>query len=78
MSFFFGIIRNEVAFHQILYISSAHMARLRDESESTEAIALSAEAIRCINKRIVDPVLYISDNTLVEIIDFSCHVVCDF
>ncbi|KAH6699745.1 hypothetical protein BKA61DRAFT_582917 [Leptodontidium sp. MPI-SDFR-AT-0119] len=50
------------------------MARLRDESESTEATTLSTEVIGCINKRIVDPVLYISDNTLVEIIDFSCHV----
>lgn len=73
---FFKTVLDEAAFRQLLCTSSAHMTRLRDETEDPETIILSTQAIRSVNNRIADPVLAISDGVLVTIIAFACHAVC--
>ncbi|KFY94298.1 hypothetical protein V498_03933 [Pseudogymnoascus sp. VKM F-4517 (FW-2822)] len=72
---FFKTVLDEAAFRQLLCTSSAHMTRLRDETEDPETIILSTQAIRSVNNRIADPVLAISDGVLVTIIAFACHAV---
>ncbi|KAF4626853.1 hypothetical protein G7Y89_g11305 [Cudoniella acicularis] len=74
---FFRAILDEAAFSQILSTSSSHMMSLRDpeKAENPEAIVLSSEAIRSINRRITDPVLGTSDGVIFAIISFACHAV---
>lgn len=72
---FFKIVLDEAAFRQILCTSSSHMVKLREGTENAEAIVLSTEAIRSINRRISDAVLGISDGVIVTILAFACHSV---
>ena len=72
---FFRTVLDEAAFRQVLCTSSSHMTRLRDGTESAEAIVLSTEAIRSINRRITDPILCISDGVIITILAFACHAV---
>ncbi|OBT53596.1 hypothetical protein VE04_06287 [Pseudogymnoascus sp. 24MN13] len=72
---FFKTVLDEAAFRQLLCTSSAHMTRLRDETENPEAIVLSTQAIQSVNSRITDPMLAISDGVLVTILAFACHAV---
>jgi hypothetical protein len=74
---FFKTVLDEAAFRQLLCTSSAHMTRLRDETENPEAIVLSTQAIQSVNSRITDPMLAISDGVLVTILAFACHAVGD-
>jgi hypothetical protein len=53
------------------------MMRLREGTENAEAIALSTEAIRSINRRLADPILGISDGVIISILAFACHAVSD-
>jgi hypothetical protein len=74
---FFRTVIDEAGFRQILCTSSSHMTRLRDGTENAEAIALSTEAIRSINRRLADPILGISDGVIISILAFTCHAVSD-
>jgi len=53
------------------------MTKLREGTETTEAIALSTEAIRSVNRRLTDPTLSISDGVIITILAFACHAVSD-
>jgi hypothetical protein len=72
---FFRVVLDEAAFRQILCTSSSHMTRLREGTENAEAVVLSTEAIRSINRRISDPELCISDGVIITILAFACHAV---
>jgi len=74
---FFKAIRDEAAFRQILCTSSSHITSLREPGKAVnpEAIVLSSKAIRSINKRIIDPVIGISDGVIFAILAFACHAV---
>jgi hypothetical protein len=73
---FFQTVRDEAAFRQILCTSSSHMTFLRGSGEENpEAIVLSTEAIRSINRRIADPRESLSDGVLITILAFACHAV---
>jgi hypothetical protein len=74
---FFKSVVDEAGFRQILCTSSSHMTRLREGTETAEAIALSTEAIRSINRRLNDPTLGISDGVIITILAFVCHAVSD-
>lgn len=74
---FFRTVADEAGFRQILCTSSAHMTRLRNGTENSEAIAFATEAIRSINKRLSDAKIGISDGVIVTIVAFVCHAVSD-
>jgi hypothetical protein len=74
---FFRTVVDEAGFRQILCTSSSHMTKLREGTETTEAIALSTEAIRSVNRRLTDPTLSISDGVIITILAFTCHAVSD-
>lgn len=75
---FFKTVVDDAGFRQILCTSSAHMMRLREGTETAEAIALSTKAIQSLNRRIADPVLGISDGVIVTILAFACHAVSHY
>jgi hypothetical protein len=72
---FFKTVLDEAAFRQILCTSSSHMAMFREGPQTAEAIVLSTEAIRSVNRRIADPVLCLSDGVISTILAFACHAV---
>ncbi|KAH7369531.1 hypothetical protein BKA65DRAFT_718 [Rhexocercosporidium sp. MPI-PUGE-AT-0058] len=73
---FFHLVRDEAAFRQVLYTSSAHMASLRNsKEEDVEAISLSATATRSLSRLVADPVLCTGDAIIVSILAFACHCV---
>ncbi|KAH9222397.1 hypothetical protein DL95DRAFT_441524 [Leptodontidium sp. 2 PMI_412] len=73
---FFQAVRDETAFRQILYTSSAHMGSLRKSNElDLESISLSTTAIRSLSKLIADPVLCTDDAIIISILAFACHCV---
>jgi hypothetical protein len=74
---FFRTVADEAGFRQILCTSSSHMTKLREGTETAEAIAPSTEAIRSINRRLTDPTLAISDGVIITILAFACHAVSD-
>jgi hypothetical protein len=74
---FFRTVEDEAGFRQILCTSSSHMTRLRQGTDTAEAIALSTEAIRSINRRLADPTLGISDRVIITILAFACYAVSD-
>jgi hypothetical protein len=74
---FFRTVADEAGFRQILCTSSSHITRLREGTETAEAIALSTEAIRSINRRLTDSTLAISDGVIITVLAFACHAVSD-
>ncbi|PVH77033.1 hypothetical protein DL98DRAFT_574048 [Cadophora sp. DSE1049] len=73
---FFQLVQHEAAFRQILYTSSADMARLRNvKEEDVEVISLSGKAIRSLSKLVVDPVLCTGEEIIVSVLAFACHCV---
>jgi hypothetical protein len=72
---FYKTIEDDAALRQVLCTSSMHQTRLRNVEENTEAIILSHEALRSINKRIADPALATSDGVLFAILAFAAHAV---
>jgi hypothetical protein len=72
---FFRTVVDEAGFRQILCTSSSHMTKLREGTETAEALALSTAAIRSINGRLADPILGTSDGVIITILAFACHAV---
>jgi short subunit fatty acids transporter len=74
---FYRSITDPAGFLQILSTSVSHMTMLRHQPvvESSEAIALSTQAIESVNKRLSDPVFNISNGIIVAILTFCCHTV---
>lgn len=72
---FFQIIEDQAGFRQILSTSSCHEARLRNEAEPLEAVALSTAAIQSVSDRLTHPVLSTSDGIVITLIAITCHAV---
>ncbi|KAH7383111.1 hypothetical protein BKA64DRAFT_177854 [Cadophora sp. MPI-SDFR-AT-0126] len=73
---FFQLVQHETAFRQILYTSSADMARLRNyKEENIEVISLSGKAIRSLSRLIADPMLCTGDEIIISVLAFACHCV---
>ncbi|RFU24393.1 hypothetical protein B7463_g11947, partial [Scytalidium lignicola] len=72
---FFNIVADEAGFRQILCSSSAHMTQLRNGTDSPEAIVLSTQAIRSLNRRLAAPVSSLDDGIIAAILTFACHAV---
>jgi hypothetical protein len=72
---FFRTVVDEAGFRQILCTSSSHITKLRQGTETAEAVSLSTEAIRSINRRLTDPALGISDGVIISILAFAYHAV---
>jgi hypothetical protein len=68
-------MQDPAGFRQILCSSAMHMSRLRGEAESTEAIDFSTHAIQSVNRRLMDPVIGISDGIIATVLAFACHAV---
>jgi hypothetical protein len=74
---FYTTMQDPAGFCQILCSSAMHMSRLRGENPATcvEAMNLSIPAIQSINKRLLDPVLGVSDGVIITVLAFACHAV---
>ena len=73
---FLQLVQHEAAFRQILYTSSADIARLRNvKEEDFEGASLSGKAIQSLSKLLADPVLCTGEEIIVSVLTFACHCV---
>ncbi|KZF20166.1 hypothetical protein L228DRAFT_284902 [Xylona heveae TC161] len=64
------------AFHQLLSNSALHITSLRPidrQREAFEALSHHAVALMCVQNRLADPTVAISDGIIASIIGFACH-----
>lgn len=63
-------------FRQVLCTSACHIEVLRaSDSEPSDAIVLTNQALKSVNDRLADPTLNTSDGVIAAILAFCCHCV---
>lgn len=73
------MIKDPATFHQFLASVSLQVSRIRgEELDNVVAVAHHSLAIRSVNKKLSDPALKTSDQTITGILSFVCYNVSTF